>query len=531
MLAELTLLSTVAVHHVLIGAGLFSLLFITVKLFKISSEMQSWLWLTALLIATVFPLSLVINDPQTSKPSPLVRVADLNSTGERILNDVSNETIEIRNIISIANSEQQNTANSAPEWNLPGEFIFNMSSILLSFLGLWLIGSTWRFLQKSRSLINTRKIFSRATKITKDISIEKLTDIPVLTSQEAHSPMTAGLFNPVIIVPQSLVNDFSNQQLEPLVLHELAHIQRFDIWFGLLQEIIAIIFWWSPIVRKFNHKIHLNREIACDIRAAKQLKSSKKYAQSLVDCAKLMLTQQKDILAMGLFSQKKDLQHRVEEVLSSDLLQKPKKLIIAASCLILTTATIATAQNYAPKINLASIEKESKFFSKLTEAQSEYLITAVNYGDINMIRTLVADGIDINTPVVGDGTALIIAVKKQNITLVEELIAIGADVNQASRGDGNPLITAAMVDNLDIAKLLLANGADINAVVPGDETPLINATRRGSLAMTKWLVENGADVNLKVKTSAWDGFEIRSPLNMARTRAVKDFLLEHNATE
>lgn len=165
--------------------------------------------------------------------------------------------------------------------------------------------------------------------------------------------MTAGLIKPVIIIPQALLDDLPKKKIKPLVLHELAHIERLDIWFGMLQEIIAIIFWWSPIVRTLNHRIHLSREIACDIRAAKQLNSSKKYAQSLVDCAKLMLTQQKDILAMGLFSQKKDLNHRVEQVLTSNLLQKPKTLLIATSCVLLSATTIATAQNYAPKINMA----------------------------------------------------------------------------------------------------------------------------------------------------------------------------------
>jgi ankyrin repeat protein len=105
-----------------------------------------------------------------------------------------------------------------------------------------------------------------------------------------------------------------------------------------------------------------------------------------------------------------------------------------------------------------------------------------------------------------------------------------ADVDQSSRGDGNPLIMAAMTNNVAIAQQLLDYGADVNAVVVGDETPLIYASRRGSIEMVELLVAHGADVNLKVKTGMSDGGVVRSPLNMARTQAVKDFLIAQGAT-
>lgn len=151
MLTELTLLSTIAVHHLLIGAGLFSALFILIKVFKVGSEMQSWLWLTALFIATLFPLSSVVNDSQTRLTStPIVRLSDIN-TQTRSVNDV----IEIRDVIKIPNND-----TSTPEWNLPSEFIFSMSTLILSCLILWFTGSTWRLIQKLRAYGYTRRVFS-----------------------------------------------------------------------------------------------------------------------------------------------------------------------------------------------------------------------------------------------------------------------------------------------------------------------------------------------------------------------------------
>ena len=158
--------------------------------------------------------------------------------------------------------------------------------------------------------------------------------------------------------------------------------------------------------------------------------------------------------------------------------------------------------------------------------QGEIMKYAVESGDKSTLKNLMADGLDINVPYHGDGTMLMLAVRDNNPDLVNWLIEQGADVNQPSSGDGNPLIIAAANGNLEIAKRLLGHGADVNAIVEGDETPLINASRNGHLAMVKYLVENGADVNLKVRVPQ----ELRSPLNQARTRAVRDYLKAMGAT-
>ena len=115
--------------------------------------------------------------------------------------------------------------------------------------------------------------------------------------------------------------------------------------------------------------------------------------------------------------------------------------------------------------------------------------------------------------------------------MVQALIDLGANVNQSSRGDGNPLIAAAMTNNIELAQLLIDSGAKVDAIVRRDETPLINATRRGHLAMTKLLVEQGADVNLAVRAPVSDGSKLRSPLNMARTDEITNYLIEQGAIE
>ena len=49
-------------------------------------------------------------------------------------------------------------------------------------------------------------------------------------------------------MPNTILEQLHYDQLTAIVLHENAHISRRDNWFGLFQELIAILFWWSPVV-------------------------------------------------------------------------------------------------------------------------------------------------------------------------------------------------------------------------------------------------------------------------------------------
>ena len=523
MIAQYTLLTTLALHHMIIGGLLVLILLVLNKVLKSSAEMRSWLLMTAFITSTLVPLTLLSTTPE------------LTPTLKKQLNKPS---LPVSTEVSPADPQAALTNLTVPTqeeslWHMPSEIVFQFSEVLTALIVVWFIGSLWRSLMVFGSFLRTRKLIKRCQPVQQQ-NIRELvagTDVEIFTAKQISSPMVVGLTSPKIILPENIMQQLTSEQLAPIVLHELAHIKRNDIWFSHFQEFIAVVFWWSPVIRLLNNKIHIDRELACDLRAVKQLNNNKQYAQSLIDCAKLMITQQRSVLAMGLFSQKKELNNRVTTVLKSKKLKTPSMLTIIAVCLGLSVLTIKVSQAFVPKISISDAQQDARHFSLLSSSVGEKLITAVMQNDIATIEELQNQGVDINTPAIGDGTALIIAVKQDNRQMVQGLLDLGADVNQSSRGDGNPLITAAMTNNITLAQLLIDNGADINAIVPSDETPLINATRRGYFEMTQLLVNQGADVNLSVKTGLSDGLKIRSPLNMSRNSEITNYLIANGAIE
>lgn len=154
------------------------------------------------------------------------------------------------------------------------------------------------------------------------------------------------------------------------------------------------------------------------------------------------------------------------------------------------------------------------------------LLQAVRQHRIDVVRRMAGSGVDVDTAVPGDGTALIVAARRGDLAMVDALLELGADANVAVRGDGDPLIAAASAGHVDVMKVLVRAGARLDAVVVDDETALIAAVRNDRRAAVEYLVGHGADVNLGVLA---DGARWRSPLNQARSPALRRYLADRGA--
>ena len=88
--------------------------------------------------------------------------------------------------------------------------------------------------------------------------------VQVKLTMNSMSPAVCGLFRPVILIPQSLVENFSDEQLRAVLLHELIHLRRRDVWVNFVQALLQIFYWWHPLVWLANARIRRVREEAVD---------------------------------------------------------------------------------------------------------------------------------------------------------------------------------------------------------------------------------------------------------------------------
>ena len=74
----------------------------------------------------------------------------------------------------------------------------------------------------------------------------------------------------VLIVPEELWDNLSPAQRGGILRHELAHLQRGDIWTGLLARVVATLHWFNPLVWLALSRFDEAAEWACDERAVQQ---------------------------------------------------------------------------------------------------------------------------------------------------------------------------------------------------------------------------------------------------------------------
>jgi bla regulator protein BlaR1 len=95
------------------------------------------------------------------------------------------------------------------------------------------------------------------------------------------SPITAGWWRPVVLVPASLVGGMPPDLLEALLAHELAHIRHHDYLVNLIQNAIETLLFYHPAVWWISNRIRSEREQMADDFAAGQLGEPRRLALAL----------------------------------------------------------------------------------------------------------------------------------------------------------------------------------------------------------------------------------------------------------
>ncbi|CAH1002320.1 hypothetical protein LEM8419_03228 [Neolewinella maritima] len=84
------------------------------------------------------------------------------------------------------------------------------------------------------------------------------------TGEGITGPMLVGHLKPILLLPIALVNQLTTEETETVILHELAHLRRYDHYFNLLQCLIEVLFYYHPAVHWIGARIREEREHCCD---------------------------------------------------------------------------------------------------------------------------------------------------------------------------------------------------------------------------------------------------------------------------
>ncbi len=135
-------------------------------------------------------------------------------------------------------------------------------------------------------------------------------------SYEIETPVAIGFRRPVILIPTDLATENGLRAIEDLVVHEHAHLDRFDDYTNLVQRFVERVFWFNPFVWVAGRQIALQREIAADDAVVARSRDSASYAESLWRLAREMRMPAHTIVAPGALFDRKQISTRIEALLA-----------------------------------------------------------------------------------------------------------------------------------------------------------------------------------------------------------------------
>ena len=158
------------------------------------------------------------------------------------------------------------------------------------------------------------------------------------------SPVAGGLLKPTVYLPEAAL-DWPHATAEAVILHELGHHVRRDLWAALAARLACLVHWFNPLAWILRARLLTQCEFACDARVLATGIDAKSYAHTLCDLA-MPKECRTPALAMAMAT-KSTLRDRVENLLSP---RRPVTLFPIIATLLLTVGTALALSTLRPAI-------------------------------------------------------------------------------------------------------------------------------------------------------------------------------------
>ena len=248
------------------------------------------------------------------------------------------------------------------------------SEIPFLIIGIWLAISTVLLLRLLASRIRLCELEDTAHRIQEGALAEAVEkgcnrlgisrSIQVLQGKSGSMPMTWGVWNPQLLLPQDAEN-WDARRLQSVVLHELAHVKRGDVATQLLVQVVCSLFWFNPLVWIAAWRIRTDRERACDDLVLSHGVAAPDYAENLLQ----VVTGCEELPKLGgtavAMAEKARIEGRLRSILKPNTNRKPT----TRNGIIATVALCALA--IMPLAMLQAEDDDTKVEEEATESSEE----------------------------------------------------------------------------------------------------------------------------------------------------------------
>ena len=246
---------------------------------RASAATKHLVWTLAIVSALLLPaLSLVLPEWKVT-----IRTAATDAPVMPIVNHVDASVDQASPSAALAGSP-------APSPSLPHADGLSPSSALL---GLYVAGVIGILIRLTFQHASACRFVRRAIPVQDDDWTRLLTDcagrmgvrrVRLLRSLEQNVPVAVGIWRPSIVIPL-VAATWSDDRRRAVILHELAHVARFDCLTQALARAACATYWFHPAVWWVARRLRIERELACDDRVIAAGTKARDYAGHLLEIA------------------------------------------------------------------------------------------------------------------------------------------------------------------------------------------------------------------------------------------------------
>lgn len=279
-------------------------------------------WCVALAAALLLPLATALPQVNVQRQSAAHQAAPAGQTAPAVLREAAKKPAASG---TLAAPKSSTPSKAVPAFRLPERLHFALPQyVALAIFAVWCLAALLLLVRLAVNLWRLERLKSDALPLPVEYR-ERLNrwaaaekgerEVRLCTCEGIEVPVAVGLFDSMILIPQHLLDTLSQEEIDQIILHELAHLRRADDWTNGVQRLIQALFFFNPAVLYIAQQLDLEREVACDDWVVHQTKEVRPYATCLTKMAEATAWPHRPLAAPGVFITRRGLSVRVERLL------------------------------------------------------------------------------------------------------------------------------------------------------------------------------------------------------------------------
>ena len=333
---------------------------------KISRQWQYYIWLI-IIMRLLLPFGAEVNlMGKIYQTMDQVIIQDISFVKQKKSDKISDGVGGLDVNLEQNNQKMDNSSDSS-EILTPDQPFQDIVSLLINHIWLiWLMvmlgmlirkvtiyQSFIRYVNAGLTPVSDIEILDQLSVIEEQAGIKRQVELCI--NPLISSPLLIGFFHPCIVLPSS---DISEKDFRHIVLHELTHYKRGDMFYKWLVQITVCLHWFNPLVYLMSREITKECEFSCDEAVLVKIGDNhvQDYGKTLLDAMAAVGKYKETFGVVTLSENKQLLKERIGAIMSFK--KKSRKVIILTSvltvCIIFITFFIGVypveATTYASSI-------------------------------------------------------------------------------------------------------------------------------------------------------------------------------------